>query len=68
MCYEAGYFGFALQRMLSGDQIECQVIAPSLILTVKGDRVKTDRKDARKLCKFLKAGLLTEVKPPSKAE
>ena len=73
MCYEAGYFSFALQRMLSDDQIECQVIAPILIPTVKGDRVKTDRvktdrKDARKLCKFLKAGLLTEVKPPSEAE
>ena len=43
MCYEAGYFGLALQRMLSDDQIECQVIAPSLIPTVKRNRVKTDR-------------------------
>jgi len=68
ICYEAGYFGFALQRQLADDQIECQVIAPSLIPKEKGDRVKTDRKDARKLCRYLRAGLLTEVMPPSEAD
>ena len=30
-CYEAGPTGFALQRLLIGVDVDCQVIAPSLI-------------------------------------
>ena len=33
-----------------------------------GDRVKTDRRDARKLAELLRAGMLTEVRPPTPAE
>jgi transposase len=46
----------------------CEVIAPSLIPVKSGERVKTDRRDARKLAKYLSAGLLTEVHPPSEQE
>lgn len=41
------------------------MIAPSLIPSKPGDRIKTDRRDARKLAEALKAGLLTEVHPPT---
>ena len=44
-CYEAGPGGFALQRQLEAEGIECQVIAPALIPTRPGDRVKTDRRE-----------------------
>ena len=64
-CYEAGPGGFALQRQLEAEGIECQVIAPALIPRRPGDRVKTDRRDARKLAELLRADLLTAVHPPT---
>ena len=64
-CYEAGPTGFALKRRLEAEGIECRVIAPSLIPRRPGDRVKTDRRDARKLAELLRADLLTAVHPPT---
>ena len=64
-CYEAGPGGFALQRRLEAEGIECRVIAPALIPRRPGDRVKTDRRDARKLAELLRADLLTAVHPPT---
>jgi transposase len=64
-CYEAGPTGYALQRTLESAGLPCQVIAPSLIPKKPGERIKTDRRDARKLAQLLRAGLLTEVKPPT---
>lgn len=67
-CYEAGPTGFVLQRQLTRAGIDCRVVAPSLIPVKPGARIKTDRRDARKLAELLKAGLLTEVKPPTEDE
>lgn len=67
-CYEAGPTGYALQRQLGSERIRCRVIAPSLTPRKPGDRVKTNRRDARKLADFLRGGLLTEVYPPTLAE
>jgi len=64
-CYEAGPCGYALQRWIREDGAECVVIAPSLIPRKPGERIKTDRRDARKLAQLLRAGLLTEVHPPT---
>ena len=64
-CYEAGPTGFALQRRLEAEGVECRVIAPALIPRRPGDRVKTDRRDARKLAELLRADLLTAVHPPT---
>ena len=65
-CYEAGPCGYALQRQIqSAGPVSCTVIAPSLIPRKPGDRVKTDRRDARKLAEMLRAGLLTEVQAPT---
>jgi transposase len=64
-CYEAGPTGYALQRTFEAAGVPCQVIAPSLIPSKPGERVKTDRRDARKLAELLRAGLLTEVRPPT---
>ena len=49
-------------------RITCQVIAPALIPRKAGERIKTDRRDARKLAELFRAGLLTEVRPPTPAE
>jgi len=68
VCYEAGPCGYALQRQLTTDRVTCQVIAPALIPRKPGDRIKTDRRDARKLVELWRAGLLTEVRPPTPEE
>jgi transposase len=65
VCYEAGPGGFDLLRVLSGLGVACDVIAPSLIPVRAGDRVKTDRRDAKKLVRLYRAGELVFVAPPS---
>jgi transposase len=68
-CYEAGPCGYALQRELqAAAPLVCEVVAPALIPRKPGERVKTDRRDARKLCELLAADLLTEVRPPNEEE
>lgn len=67
-CYEASSFGYVLQRQITSWGWECHVIAPSLMPRSVGDRVKTDRRDAERLAKHLRAGLLTPVRVPSEAE
>jgi len=64
-CYEAGPCGFALMRQLTSLGVACQVIAPALIPKQAGNRVKTDKRDARMLASLFRAGLLTEVHPPT---
>jgi transposase len=63
-CYEAGPCGYGLQRQLTGLGAACRVVAPSLIPTRPGDRVKTDRRDAVKLARLLRSGELTSVWVP----
>jgi transposase len=65
VCYEAGPCGYALQRQMTTTRVGCQVIAPALIPRKPGERIKTNRRDARKLAELLRAGLLTEVRPPT---
>ena len=60
-CYEAGPTGFVLHRALIAAGIDCIVVAPSLVPKTSADRVKTDRRDAVKLARFLRSGDLTEV-------
>ena len=67
-CYEAGPCGYVLQREAAAVDIACDVIAPSMIPRMPGDRVKTDRRDARQLAEMLSAGLLTTVAPLSPSE
>jgi transposase len=68
-CYEAGPCGFGLKRQLEqAAPLVCEVVAPALIPVKPGDRIKTDRRDARKLASYLRSDLLTEVHPPTEAE
>lgn len=64
VCYEAGPTGYVLYWQLTQMGIACEVIAPSLIPTKAGDRVKTDRRDAEKLARSYRAGELTAVWVP----
>jgi transposase len=67
-CYEAGPTGYELARMLRDAGMHCEVIAPSLIPTRPGDRVKTDKRDARRLALLLRGGQLSSVRIPTVAE
>jgi transposase len=64
VCYEAGPTGYVLYWQLTKMGIHCDVVAPTLIPTKPGDRVKTDRRDAEKLAKCYRSGDLTPVWVP----
>ena len=66
-CYEAGPTGYVLYWQLTQLGVACEVIAPSLIPTKAGERVKTDRRDAEKLARCYRAGELTAVWVPDAA-
>jgi len=67
-CYEAGPGGYDLYRLLDSMGIACDVVAPSLIPKGSGDRVKTDKRDSRRLARLHRAGELTPVRVPSRDE
>lgn len=66
-CYEAGPTGYVLYWQLTQLGVACEVIAPTLVPTKAGDRVKTDRRDAAKLARCYRAGELTAVWVPDAA-
>ena len=66
--YEAGPCGYNLYRLLSSKGIECSVAAPSLTPRKPGDRVKTNRRDARKLAEMFRAGMLTMIVVPNQRQ
>lgn len=68
ICYEAGPCGFPLARHLLRMGYAVDVIAPSLIPTKSGDRVKTDKRDAKKLARLLRSGDLTAIHIPDAAD
>ncbi len=65
VCYEAGPCGYAPYRLLTELGVACDVIAPSLTPRQPGGRVKTDRRDAKKLLRLHRAGALTFCLPPT---
>jgi transposase len=67
-CSEAGPTGYELARLLRSLGVHCEVIAPSLIPTAPGDRIKTDKRDARRLVRLYRAGELTAIRVPTVAE
>ena len=68
VCYEAGGCGMWIARKLQQLKVPCTVVAPSLIPSKAGDQVKTDKKDALKLARLLRAGELTAVHVPDEAD
>src|SRR2546426_819899 len=66
-CYEAGPCGYVLYWQLTKLGVHCDVVAPTLVPTKPGDRVKTDRRDAEKLARCYRAGDLTPVWVPDAA-
>lgn len=63
--YEAGPTGFGLHDELVGAGHPCLVVAPSMVPTAPGARVKTNRLDARKLSIALRGGELKSIHVPA---
>ena len=68
IAYEAGPTGYGLHRRLTQDGFDCRVVAPSLTPKLSSDQVKTDRRDALKLARFLRSGDLTAIYVPTPAD
>jgi transposase len=66
--YEAGPCGYEVQRQITEMGYQTVVIAPALVPRRPGDRVKTNRRDAEKLARLYRAGELTEIRVPTRAE
>ena len=62
--YEAGYFGYWLYDALTQWGASCRVTPPSLVPQQQGNRVKTDRRDSRKLSFYLWKGMLKGIWVP----
>jgi transposase len=67
-CYEAGPTGYELARLLGSLGVRCDVVAPSMIPVAPGDRVKTDKRDCRRLARLHRAGQLVAIRVPTVAE
>lgn len=65
VCYEAGPCGYEIKRLMDEIGIECRVVAPGLVPQRPSDRVKTNRRDAEKLGRMLRAGELEGIHVPT---
>jgi transposase len=61
VAYEAGPRGFWLYDKPTADGIDTIVVPPSLIPVESGNKVKTDKKDSRKLVHLLEKKMLKQV-------
>src|SRR5881394_3514914 len=66
--YEAGPTGFVLARVAEQRGLDIRVVAPGSIPRAPGDRVKTDRRDAKRLVRLFAAGELSFAFVPSEAD
>jgi transposase len=65
LCYEAGPCGYDPHRFFTVLGVACDIVAPSLTPRAPGARVKTDRRDAKKLLVLQRAGALSFVARPT---
>lgn len=63
--YEAGPTGYGLYDQISAAGHLCLVVAPSMIPTAPGQRVKTNRLDSRKISVSLRGGQLKGIHVPT---
>ena len=63
LCYEAGPCGYTLYQNLTAMGMDCQVVAPP-----RNEKIKTDRRDALRLARLLRAGELVEVWVPNQEQ
>jgi len=64
VCYEAGPTGFVLGRRLIKLGLDCVLCAPSKTERNPSDKIKTDKRDSKKLAKMFKNGDIVPVRIP----
>ena len=64
--YEAGCFGYSLERQLRSRGIRCLILAPTTMRSEKGPRQKTDRRDAKMIAENLANGTFSPVYVPTR--
>jgi transposase len=63
--YEAGPTGYGLYDQITASGYDCLVVAPSMIPTAPGQRVKTNRLDSKKISANLRGGQLKSIHVPT---
>jgi transposase len=66
--YEAGFSAFVLHRALVKAGITSMVVNPASVAVAANDKVKTDRRDSKKLALDLADGRLRGISVPTEAE
>ena len=67
--YEAGCLGYTLYHQLKEDGLECVILAPTTMMEQKGKkRVKTDKRDAKKIAKCLAYHTYSPVHIPTEED
>lgn len=66
--YEAGFSGFKLHRVLAAAGVNSRVVHAASIEVKSNDRVKTDKRDAKKIAEQLAANRLRGIYVPSEVE
>ena len=66
--YEAGCHGFSLYNQLKACGIDCEILAPTTMMTQKGKRIKTDKRDAEIIAQCLAYGTYSAVHIPTKED
>lgn len=64
--YEAGPTGFGLYDDITAEGHPCLVVAPSMVPSAPGNRVKTNRLDSQKLSEGLRGGQLRSIHVPTR--
>jgi len=68
IAYEAGPCGYGLARELGARGYRCEVIAVAKMPRRPGERIKTDRRDALTLARYLRSAELTPVVIPDERD
>ena len=66
--YEAGCLGYSLYNQLKSAGVKCVILAPTTMLTPKGNRVKTDPRDAKMIAQCLAYGGYHPVYVPTEED
>ena len=66
--YEAGCLGYSLFHTLTACKLKCRILAPTTMLSEKGPRIKTDRRDAKLIAQCLSNGGYHAVHIPTAEE
>ena len=66
--YEAGCLGYTLYHQLTNAGIKCVILAPTTMLSTKGKRIKTDKRDAHLIAQCLCYGGYHPVYIPTKED